>query len=100
MIPNELHRPFLLLDVRLREDYARGHIISAVNYPHTNLSRNIESSEMLGYKNKAGHVIICYDEREYDSPRVVSTLIQRGYDNVCLLSHGEWLLTHSRIYSY
>lgn len=50
---------------------------------------NYEVKEMLAYKNLPGRMIIVYDENEKNSPKVASTLIQRGYDNVYLLTGGE-----------
>jgi hypothetical protein len=47
---------------------------------------------MSALKNRAGTMIICYDDSERDSARVVTTLTQRGYDNVFLLSGGWWWL--------
>lgn len=83
-------QPYLLLDVRDPDDYNRCHIISALNYPHTMLSRvmNYESKELLNFKNKGGCIIIVYDEDETISQKVATTLVQRGYDNVYLLSGG------------
>lgn len=43
---------------------------------------------MLHYKNKEGKLIIVYDYDESISHKFASTLIQRGYDNVFMLSGG------------
>lgn len=83
-------RPFLLLDIRQPEDFERSHIIMSRNYPTTRLTRavNFETREMLHYKNKEGKLIIVYDYDESISHKFATTLVQRGYDNVFMLSGG------------
>ncbi|TPP61334.1 Centrosomal protein of 41 kDa B [Fasciola gigantica] len=83
-------QPYLLLDVRDRDEYDQCHIISALNYPIAMLSRsvNFETPEMLAFRNKPGHIIIIYDEDERIAPRAATTLVQRGYCNLFLLSGG------------
>ncbi|KAI0223033.1 Centrosomal protein of 41 kDa [Lamellibrachia satsuma] len=82
--------PYLLLDVRDSDDYMQCHLVTAVSYPKANLSRatNYESKEMLAYKNKPGKIIIIYDEDERLAHSVATTLVQRGYDNLFMLSGG------------
>ncbi|VDP78766.1 unnamed protein product [Schistosoma mattheei] len=82
--------PYLLLDVRDRDDYDACHIITARNYPIAMLSRsvNFETTEMLAYRNRPDHIIIVYDEDERLAPRAASTLVQRGYCNLFMLSGG------------
>ncbi|KAM3183108.1 hypothetical protein ACTXT7_010996 [Hymenolepis weldensis] len=82
--------PYLLLDVRDKDEFDLCHIIKANSYPHTMLSRcmNFEIREMLAYRNKPGHIIIFYDEDETVAPRVATILVERGYENVFLLSGG------------
>jgi centrosomal protein CEP41 len=82
--------PYLLLDLRDRDEYERSHIISAYNYPIAMLSRSInnETPELLAYKNRSGKIIVVYDDDERVSPRAATTLVERGYDNLFLLSGG------------
>ncbi|KAM7541493.1 hypothetical protein Aperf_G00000044993 [Anoplocephala perfoliata] len=82
--------PYLLLDVRDRDEFDLCHIIRAINYPHTMLSRcmNFEIREMLAFRNKPGRIIVCYDEDESLAPRVATILAERGYENIFLLSGG------------
>lgn len=51
-------------------------------------SVNFETPEMLAFRNKPGHIIIIYDEDERIAPRAATTLVQRGYCNLFLLSGG------------
>lgn len=82
--------PYLLLDIRERDDFNQCHIISALSYPIAMLSRSVnnETPEMLAYKNQSGKIILIYDDDEKLAPRAASTLVQRGYDNLFMLSGG------------
>jgi len=82
--------PYLLLDVREDDEYRAGHIITAQHYPKAMLSRsvNYETKEMLAFKNHAGRFIVIYDEDERIGPAAANTLVQRGYDNLFMLSGG------------
>lgn len=82
--------PYLLLDVREREEYDKCHITTALSYPAVTLSRscNYFSKEILEYKNKPGRIIILYDEDERTAHKAATTFVQRDVDNVFLLSGG------------
>lgn len=89
-LQQDLDLPYLLLDVRDKDEYDQCHIISALSYPTAMLSRSInnETPEMLAYKNQSGKIIVVYDDDERIAPRAASTLVQRGYDNLFMLSGG------------
>jgi centrosomal protein CEP41 len=82
--------PYLLLDIRTKDDYDTCHIITALNYPTAMLARtmNNEIPELLAYKNQPGKIIAVYDEDEKLAGRAAQTLCERGYDNLFLLSGG------------
>nr|AFB74714.1 CEP41 [Schmidtea mediterranea] len=82
--------PYLLLDVRDRDQYDQCHIIKSLSYPSAMISRsvNFETKEMLACRNKPGKIIVIYDEEERIAPRVADTLVQRGYENLFMLSGG------------
>lgn len=40
------------------------------------------------YRNKEGKIVIIYDEDERTAPRVATVLVQRGFDNMFLLTGG------------
>lgn len=90
-LQQDLDLPYLLLDLRDRDEYEQSHIITGLNYPVAMLSRSInnETPEMLAYKNQAGKIIVIYDDDERIGPKAATTLVQRGYDNLFLLSGGE-----------
>ncbi|XP_055943432.1 centrosomal protein of 41 kDa B-like [Argiope bruennichi] len=82
--------PYLLLDVRDRDEFLKCHIKTAKHYPAAMLSRSIgyETEEMKLYKNNRPELIILYDDDESTASRVATTLVQRGYENIYLLSGG------------
>ena len=87
---DKIPRPFLILDVREPEEYSRGHLVYSQNYQHTRLNRafDYETKEMLRVKNKAGKILVVYDDDESLARQTAKTLTQRGYDNVFMLSGG------------
>ncbi|XP_046548729.1 centrosomal protein of 41 kDa-like isoform X2 [Haliotis rubra] len=82
--------PYLLLDIRDEDAYHQCHIISAKSFPRARLSRsvNYENNDLLSYRNQTGKIIILYDEDERIAHDAATTLVQRGYDNLFLLSGG------------
>ncbi|XP_021349170.1 centrosomal protein of 41 kDa-like isoform X2 [Mizuhopecten yessoensis] len=82
--------PYLLLDVRESDSYNQCHIITSKSYPTAMLSRmyNQDTEEMRAYKNQPGKIIIVYDEDEALAHRTATTLVERSYDNLFLLSGG------------
>jgi len=83
-------RPFLILDVRDQDLYSRAHICTAVSYPSMRLNRafDYETPDMLRLKNKKNCVIVVYDDDEMIASKCTTTLVQRGYENVFMLSGG------------
>jgi len=83
-------RPFLLLDVREPDHYLASHLVYSNNYQHIRLNRafDYETREMLRLKNKPGAIIVLYDEDESVASKCATTLTQRGYDNIFMLSGG------------
>lgn len=82
--------PYLLLDVRDRDQYDRCHIITAHSFPITSLSRTMNpyTTEVLEYKNAAGKIIIVYDEDERTASQAATTMCERGFENLFMLSGG------------
>ncbi|KAK7121536.1 hypothetical protein R3I93_022581 [Phoxinus phoxinus] len=82
--------PYLLLDVRDRELYDQCHIISAYSYPIATLSRTMNpyTKEVLDYKNASGKIIILYDEDERIASQAATTMCERGFENLFMLSGG------------
>ncbi|XP_066505462.1 centrosomal protein of 41 kDa [Hoplias malabaricus] len=82
--------PYLLLDVRDRDQYDQCHIISAHSYPIATLSRTMNpyTKEVLDYKNASGKIIILYDEDERIASQAATTMCERGFENLFMLSGG------------
>uniref|UniRef100_A0A8C9ZBQ4 Centrosomal protein 41 n=1 Tax=Sander lucioperca TaxID=283035 RepID=A0A8C9ZBQ4_SANLU len=82
--------PYLLLDVRDRDQYDRCHIISAHSFPIATLSRTMNpyTKDVLEYKNTAGKIIIVYDEDERIASQAATVMCERGFENLFLLSGG------------
>ncbi|CAF0881929.1 unnamed protein product [Rotaria sordida] len=83
-------RPYLIVDLRDKDEFRANHIVSAHHYPAAMLSRctNNESKELLIYKNQKGKIIILYDEDERTAPNAATIMVERGYNNIFLLSGG------------
>uniref|UniRef100_A0A7N8X2F2 Centrosomal protein 41 n=1 Tax=Mastacembelus armatus TaxID=205130 RepID=A0A7N8X2F2_9TELE len=82
--------PYLLLDVRDRDQYDHCHIISAHSFPIAMLSRTMNpyTKEVLEYKNAAGKIIIVYDEDERIASQTATVMCERGFENLFMLSGG------------
>uniref|UniRef100_A0A1A7YPC4 Centrosomal protein 41 n=1 Tax=Iconisemion striatum TaxID=60296 RepID=A0A1A7YPC4_9TELE len=82
--------PYLLLDVRDREQYDLCHIISAHSFPIATLSRTMNpyTKEVLEYKNALGRIIIVYDEDERIASQAATTMCERGFENLFMLCGG------------
>ncbi|XP_051238164.1 centrosomal protein of 41 kDa isoform X1 [Dicentrarchus labrax] len=82
--------PYLLLDVRDRDQYDRCHIISAHSFPIATLSRTMNpyTKEVLEYKNAAGKILIVYDEDERIASQAATVMCERGFENLFMLSGG------------
>ncbi|XP_020371183.1 centrosomal protein of 41 kDa [Rhincodon typus] len=82
--------PYLLLDVRDRDAYDHCHIIGAYSYPVAMLSRTMNpyTKEILEYKNASGKIILLYDEDERIASQAATTLCERGFENLFMLSGG------------
>ncbi|KAM3870142.1 centrosomal protein of 41 kDa [Diretmus argenteus] len=87
--------PYLLLDVRDRDKYDQCHIISAYSFPIAMLSRTMNpyTKEVLDYKNTVGKIIIVYDEDECVASQVATTMCERGFENLFILSGGLKVVT-------
>ncbi|XP_050792920.1 centrosomal protein of 41 kDa isoform X1 [Gopherus flavomarginatus] len=82
--------PFLLLDVRDRDAYDQCHIVGAHSYPIATLSRTMNpyTNSILEYKNAHGKIIILYDDDERLASQAATTMCERGFENLFMLSGG------------
>ncbi|XP_068132137.1 centrosomal protein of 41 kDa isoform X2 [Hyperolius riggenbachi] len=82
--------PYLLLDVRDRDCYDQCRVIGAYHYPIAMLSRTMNpfTQDLLDYKNAHGKIIILYDEDERIASQAATTMCERGFENLFMLSGG------------
>ncbi|XP_016160233.1 PREDICTED: centrosomal protein of 41 kDa [Ficedula albicollis] len=85
--------PFLLLDVRDRDAYEQCHIVGAYSYPIATLSRTMNpyTNDILEYPgshNAHGKIIIVYDNDERLASQAATTMCERGFENLFMLSGG------------
>ncbi|XP_061629854.1 centrosomal protein of 41 kDa isoform X1 [Phyllopteryx taeniolatus] len=82
--------PYLLLDMRERDLYDQCHLITAHSFPIAMLSQTMNpyTKEVLEYKNAKDKIIIVYDEDERIASQAATSMCQRGFENLFLLSGG------------
>ncbi|EDQ91042.1 uncharacterized protein MONBRDRAFT_36377 [Monosiga brevicollis MX1] len=83
--PVDTSSPYLLVDVRDVDDYAKCHILSA----HT--TDNCVYTSRMGRAatcDQEGRIIVVYDEDETLSCHAATVLVQRGVENLFMLSGG------------
>ncbi|XP_028602351.2 centrosomal protein of 41 kDa isoform X1 [Podarcis muralis] len=82
--------PYLLLDVRERDAFEQCHIVGAYSYPIATLSRTMNpyTNNILEYKNAHGKIIILYDDDERVASQAATTMCERGFENLFMLSGG------------
>ncbi|XP_061494018.1 centrosomal protein of 41 kDa isoform X2 [Rhineura floridana] len=82
--------PYLLLDVRERDAYEQCHLVGAYSYPIATLSRTMNpyTNNVLEYKNAHGKIIILYDDDERVASQAATTMCERGFENLFMLSGG------------
>ena len=79
---------FLLLDLRDPDEYEVWRIKEALNYPAENISRDKVIPELYRFKNKSNKLIIVYMGDERKGCAAATLFVEKGYDNVFLLSGG------------
>ncbi|GFY65855.1 centrosomal protein of 41 kDa A [Trichonephila inaurata madagascariensis] len=82
--------PYLLLDVRTKEEFLECHFKTARHYPSGMMSRTnaCEIRELKQYRNVEDKIIILYDNDEYTAAKAANLLVQKNYNNVFLLCGG------------
>eukprot|EP00919_Chromeraceae_sp_WS-2016_P052108 GHVR01123499.1.p1 GENE.GHVR01123499.1~~GHVR01123499.1.p1 ORF type:complete len:307 (-),score=8.47 GHVR01123499.1:181-1101(-) len=79
----------LLLDLREPEDFKKGHILGAVNYPALLLSRDKFTPELIMCKqNSKEKFLVLYHTDDKSGAYSAMIFVQKGWENVYLLSGG------------
>jgi centrosomal protein CEP41 len=81
-------RPYLILDAREEENFDSCRILHARSFPHSHLRRDQLHKDVYKFKNKVEHLIIVYCNDERISKDYAKLLVDRGIDNVYLLTGG------------
>eukprot|EP00968_Pinguiococcus_pyrenoidosus_P017502 scaffold1744_cov252-Pinguiococcus_pyrenoidosus.AAC.3 len=108
----EYDRPYLILDIRSREHFALGHILQARSFPASLLNQDRITPEIQRFRNKVvrlarstiplrkkpcavtpaspqeGTLIILYDNDERMAVEAAKRFLQRGFENVFVLTGG------------
>ncbi|GMF23828.1 unnamed protein product [Phytophthora lilii] len=80
--------PYLVLDTRTKEEFAVNRIHRAKNYPASFLNRDVLLPEMHQFKNQDTKLVILYDLDDKTAAQTAHTLVQRGFDNIYVLTGG------------
>ena len=71
-------KPYLILDVRDKASFERGHLLQARSFPCTLLRRDQIPPELYTFRNQPGNLIILYCDDEKDSREAAKTFVDRG----------------------
>ena len=63
-------------------------IAAARNYPAMLLNRDKYIPEITKFKNREDKLIVLYDDDERQAVATATTFMQKGFDNIFILSHG------------
>jgi len=85
---SEYDRPYLILDMRDESDFAKGHLLHARSFPHQLLRRDQLHPDVYQFRNKEEHLIILYCDKEEISRDAAKIMVDRGIDNIFLLTGG------------
>ena len=81
-------RPYLILDVREPQEFRKSHLFNARNFPNNYLRRDQSPPDLYTFRNKESMLIIIYCDDERISRESAKLLVDRGTDNIYLLSGG------------
>ncbi len=81
-------RPYLLLDVREVHKFDENHISQARNFPEILLNQDKSIPELRQYRDIAESLVIVYAEKDKEAGRVAHRLVEKGYNNIFLLTGG------------
>ena len=80
--------PCLVVDLRDAGAYDACHIHTAVSFPARYLLQDRLTAEVFAARNRDNVVIVAYDADERAAPQAVNLFMQKGFENVVLLTGG------------
>ena len=89
---SQYSKPYLIFDVREADAFNACHLLQARNYAYTTMRRDQVHPELYNFRNKEGHLIILYCDDEKISLDAAKLLVQRGTDNIFLLTGDYHIL--------
>lgn len=81
-------KPYLILDVRDAADFNTCHLLQARSFPYVLMRRDQTHPEVYNFRNKPETLIILYCEDEKISRDAAKVMVDRGTDNIFLLTGG------------
>lgn len=81
-------KPYLLLDVREADEFQTCHLLQARSFPYAMLRRDNFHPDIYRFRNVPERLIIVYCQDERISRMAAKDLVDRGIDNVFLLTGG------------
>lgn len=78
----------LLLDLREPDAFAKGKVMTASNYPATLLGQDKITPELYRMKSGTDKLLVLYHEDDRQVAQAATTLVQKGWDTVYVLSGG------------
>jgi centrosomal protein CEP41 len=79
---------FVLFDLREEDEFMTSHIATALSYPATQIARDKFSPELYRMKSQRDKIIIVYHEDDRACAPFATQLVQKGWDNIYMLSGG------------
>merc|ERR1719171_2307370 len=79
---------FVLFDLREEDEFMQSHIAYALSYPATMIGRDKFSPELFRMKSQQDKIIIVYHEDDRTCGPFATHLVQKGWDNIYMLSGG------------
>merc|ERR1711964_922907 len=82
------NRQLMLLDLRDEQAFRQQHIVGATHYPATYISQDKVSPEVYRMKSQPDKLLVVYHEDDRQGAAYATQLVQKGWDNIYLLSGG------------
>lgn len=84
----DYEQPYLILDLRSAEEFHECHLLRARSFPYAMLRRDHLHPDVYKFRNKPESLIIVYCDDEKISREAAKVLVDRGTDNIFLLTGG------------
>ncbi|CCI50723.1 unnamed protein product [Albugo candida] len=84
----EYDAPYLILDTRSKEEFTTNRLQRAQSFPSSFVCRDYILPQMQKFKNQENYLIILYDLDDTNVAQTAHVLVQRGFDNLYVLTGG------------